>query len=120
MSFDDLNILSKNEIIEFLKEANRFKSPSKNDIVYFKYRKTQDKLLSQYDKLLALDTSQKLAKNIDELAKKFNESEDSLQKLKLFNSRTELIKKLKLEQNEITAIENKMQENQEWFEKNSC
>lgn len=75
-NWDHLNLLSKKEIIDFLKNNFIFFAPTKGEVQFFKWQVTSDKLQKESKEYLEDNTGKKLAKEYDGLASKFNKITD--------------------------------------------
>lgn len=95
-AFDELEKLTKDELIEFIKTKLYFSNITKREVCYFKWEKESKKLQKERaDNLTEMEAST-LGKEIDELARKFNETKDIKyleKRQKLFDEYKKLMKK---------------------------
>lgn len=110
-SWDYLNILTKNEIIQFLKEEQWFNAPNEDTVKFFKWNISSKKLLKELDDHIENRNGIELAKEIDRLGELFNKEKDNSKKLKLLEKRSLLFKKLQNQHKEFDLINKKLDEN---------
>jgi hypothetical protein len=115
-SWDYLNILTKSEIIDFLKREYFFNSPTKIKVGFYKWERRVHELQIEMDEHLADDTNHILAKEIDRLAVLFNDEKDSVKKWDLFEKRSKLIEKFKKHEEKYQAIYKKQEDNDKYYD----
>ncbi len=110
-SWDFLKVLTKDEIIEFLKREIFFRAPTKDQVDYFKWEKTSDKLIKEMNAHLADNTGSELAVQIDELAVKLNNERDIKKRHLLFEKRSKLVEQYLKHENKYEYISKRQKEN---------
>lgn len=108
--WDYLKILSKNDIISFLKQERCFYAPTERNVKYFKWDITAKKLQKEMEDNINVD-SNSWAKKADELAVEFNNSNKEKDGLKILKRREHYIKKIQLNQQEFSKINSLMEKN---------
>lgn len=110
-SWDHLKILTKDEIIAFLKKGWFLRAPSKYNVVFFKWDITEKKLQKEMDEHLSNSKSSEYAEEIDRLGKEYNASKNNSVKQSIINKRLLLFKKIQSETDEWNRINKKQDAN---------
>lgn len=116
-TWDHLEILRRDELIDFLKQERSFNPPTKKQVRFFKWYRVDKKLQDEMNKHLTDKTSSVLAKRIDVLARDFNRTDDIRVRLKIEKKRQRLIELVTLYNNKSELLLKKMAMNDKLLEK---
>lgn len=121
-NYENLNILSKKEIIEFCKtHPFGFKPPTIGEVAYFKWNKQAREIQKLMDAHIKeskqLEPQHKeIAKEIDRLAVKVNNTDDIDEKLKIIEKRGVLLKELQEFHAVFSELIKEAEINDKWYE----
>lgn len=118
-SWDNLSILTKADIIQFLKENPFYAGPpSLYDVEVFKWHREGDRLQKEMGDHLngTRGKSQKIAVEIDRLSVEFNNEKDLDKKIAIMSAREKQVKKLKAIHAEYARIAKKQDANDRFYE----
>lgn len=110
-SWETLKILTKDEIIEFLRQYVFYKCPSEREVKFFKWQRLGTKLQLEMDEHLNNTKSHIYAKKADELAELFNKETNNSKRYELLKKRDVYIKKISAEHREWESINEKQKKN---------
>ena len=82
-NWDYAKILTKDELISYLGEECWLQAPTERNIKSWKWDKETTKLTKAIDEYLDDDSGRILAKELDELVRKFSQEKDSDKKIRL-------------------------------------
>jgi len=116
-TWDDLNILTKEEIIVYLKQ-NNYDPPYAGKVAFFKWEIRNEELGKEMSEFLNDDTGKELAKEHDRLAVIFNKEKDTDKRIKLMEKLIKIKEKLKAHHERWHAIQKQIILNNGEFEKN--
>jgi hypothetical protein len=114
--WDYLKILTKDQIIDFLKQRNWRDAPEERTVKFFKWQIVGQKLLNELENN-PKDMSS-IAKQIDEFAIEFNKEKGTTKKLKILERRDELIKKFNNHYKKHDEIIKKLDSNDRFLNEN--
>lgn len=114
-SWEHLKILTKSEIIEFLKRENYYDQPKKGTVKFFKWNTEAMRLQKQMDDHIENKEINVWCKERDSLAKKFNSrtdiSIDIPEKIRLADKINDYDKKIRKHHDNWDLINKKMKKN---------
>ena len=82
-NWDYAKILTKDELLNYLKKECWFQAPTEQNIKFWKWDKETAKLLEKEKQYLNNDSGINLAKELDELSRKFNQEKNLDKKIRL-------------------------------------
>ena len=82
-NWDYAKILTKDELISYLKKECHFQAPTEQNIKFWKWYQETTKLREKEEQYLNNDSGRILAKELDELVRKFNQEKDLDKKIRL-------------------------------------
>lgn len=115
-TWDHLEILRRDELIDFLKQERSFNPPTKKQVRFFKWYRVDQKLQDEMNKHLTDKTSSVLAERIDVLARDLNRIDDTRVRLKIEIRRQQLIEQVLLHNNKFELLLKKMAINDKLLE----
>jgi len=116
-NWEHLNILTKDEIIEFLKNKFLFCTFEESDVLFFKWNSVSRKLIKKIDEYRSDATGMNLAVEHSRLTALYNKERDSSKKLKLLHQIMAIDKKLSAHREIWFQINGAMEKNDKLFKK---
>ena len=116
-SWDHLDMLTKDQIIVFVKEYYPFNPPSKSQVAYHRWNDLMDSVSKMQDELREKSPTAEWARKADACAVEFNSEKDHEKKMALLQKREKYMVKLSGFYKEDERLCNLWKKYNDWYDK---